>query len=300
MKKDSKNANEDANIDLKKKVSKKADRIVGEKRTKKSEAPMQGGDEQKVQDFERTVFGKLTNKERKRGKLALWAIGMLLWVGVALLASQLLVGVIMVAFLGDDVLLPVWSTIYSALVYALALFLVIFVPWRLLKLKTTRDELGLSGLPRWSDLGLSVVGVVVYFVLAVIVTGVFMALLPNLNWDQAQDVGFENLTFWWDRALAFVALVVVAPVAEEIIFRGWLYGKFRAKMPAWVSIILVSALFGLMHGQWNVAVNVFCLSVVLCLLREITGTIWSGMVVHMLKNGIAFYLLFVSPIYLMQ
>ena len=60
-----------------------------------------------------------------------------------------------------------------------------------------------------------------------------------------------------------------------------------------VSILIVSALFGFLHLQWNVGINVFCLSLVLCVLREITGTIHSGILLHMLKNGFAFYLLYV-------
>ena len=243
-------------------------------------------------------------KARKSGsglrwKKVLWVVAMLAWVAVALLASQFVVSFLMIMILGDAVLLPVWTTLYSALVYTLTLFLVIFVPWRLFKLKTTREELGLSGLPTWTDLGLSIVGMVVYFILAMIVTGILMAILPNLDWQEAQNVGYENLSSWGDRVLAFVSLVVIAPIAEEVVFRGWLYGKFRSKMPAYLSIVLVSALFGLMHGQWNVGINVFCLSIVLCLLREVTGTIWSGIVLHMLKNGLAFYLLFVNQSYLM-
>ena len=234
-----------------------------------------------------------------RWKKVLWVVAMLAWVAVALLASQFVVSFLMIMILGDAVLLPVWTTLYSALVYTLTLFLVIFVPWRLFKLKTTREELGLSGLPTWTDLGLSIVGMVVYFILAMIVTGILMAILPNLDWQEAQNVGYENLSSWGDRVLAFVSLVVIAPIAEEVVFRGWLYGKFRSKMPAYLSIVLVSALFGLMHGQWNVGINVFCLSIVLCLLREVTGTIWSGIVLHMLKNGLAFYLLFVNQSYLM-
>ena len=95
-------------------------------------------------------------------------------------------------------------------------------------------------------------------------------------------------------------LVVVAPVVEELIFRGWLYGKMReathGKFRTWVAIglpmLLVSLLFGLVHGQWNVGVVVFAMSLVMCALREITGTIYAGMLVHMLKNAVAFMLLF--------
>ena len=60
-----------------------------------------------------------------------------------------------------------------------------------------------------------------------------------------------------------------------------------------ISILLVSLLFGVVHMQWNVGVNVFALSVVLCGMREITGTIYAGILTHMLKNGIAFFLLYV-------
>ena len=44
----------------------------------------------------------------------------------------------------------------------------------------------------------------------------------------------------------------------------------------------------------NVGVTVFVMSVVMCLVREKwTQTIWSGIVIHMIKNGIAFFLLYV-------
>ncbi|RYZ49901.1 MAG: CPBP family intramembrane metalloprotease, partial [Sphingobacteriales bacterium] len=60
--------------------------------------------------------------------------------------------------------------------------------------------------------------------------------------------------------------------------------------------IVTSIVFGAIHGQWNVAVDVFALSLILCSLREITGSIWAGVLLHMLKNGIAFYFLFIGPV----
>jgi membrane protease YdiL (CAAX protease family) len=53
--------------------------------------------------------------------------------------------------------------------------------------------------------------------------------------------------------------------------------------------------FGAVHGQWNVAIDVFSLSLIMCGLREITGNIWAGALLHMLKNGLAFYILFINP-----
>ena len=93
-----------------------------------------------------------------------------------------------------------------------------------------------------------------------------------------------------------IALVFIAPIAEEIIMRGWLYGKLRSRLPLPLAIVLTSILFGFLHGQWNVGVGVFALSLVLCSLREITGTIWSGILLHILSNGIAFYLLYIGGV----
>jgi membrane protease YdiL (CAAX protease family) len=99
-----------------------------------------------------------------------------------------------------------------------------------------------------------------------------------------------------DRIMGFFAVAIVAPIIEEIIFRGWLYGKIRSRLNMIASILIVSLLFGLIHRQWNLGLNTFVTSIVLCGLREMTGTIYSGIIVHMIKNGIAFYLVYVMGV----
>ncbi|MDO5451708.1 MAG: CPBP family intramembrane metalloprotease, partial [Candidatus Saccharibacteria bacterium] len=163
-----------------------------------------------------------------------------------------------------------------------------------------REEMGLRGWPTWTDIGLAPVGFAVYLMLAAVLTAIF-TVFPWFDPGETQNIGFSLTLTGFDRIVAFATLVVVAPIAEEIIFRGWLYGKLRAKLSEKVSnvagmiisILLVSVLFGVVHLQWNVGVNVFALSVVLCGLREITGTIYAGILLHMLKNGVAFYMLYV-------
>ena len=224
------------------------------------------------------------------------------------MASQFAVGYLMVLILGAGAFdKPVVTAIYSAVAYTLAMLLVIYVPPKLLAKwrgpnsgKVNREQLGLKGWPTWTDIGLAPVGFVVYLLLAAGLVAIF-SQFPWFDANEAQDVGFNTYIFGFDRLLAFFTLVVVAPVAEEVIFRGWLYEKIRSKlwgeMAHWVAIavttILVSVLFGLIHMQWNVGVNVFAMSLVLCALREVTGTIYAGILLHMLKNGVAFYLLYV-------
>jgi len=63
-----------------------------------------------------------------------------------------------------------------------------------------------------------------------------------------------------------------------------------------VAALVTSLVFAAVHGQWNVAIDTFALSLVLCALREVTGTIWAGILLHMFKNAIAFYVLFIYPV----
>ena len=239
---------------------------------------------------------------KHRGKLALGIILMMLWVAVSVIGSQVVVGWLMIAVMGAETFSqPVPTAVYSALSYCLAMILVIAVPTRLsAKWKVSRQDLGLHGWPTWTDIGLAPVGYIVYVILAAGIVWVF-SLFPWFDAAEVQDIGFSYYVSGLDRVVAFLTLVVVAPIAEEIIFRGWLYGKMREKLNVAysnvvsmiISSLLVSVLFGLVHMQWNVGVNVFALSLILCGLREITGTIYAGMLLHMVKNGVAFVLLYV-------
>lgn len=194
----------------------------------------------------------------------------------------------------------------AAVIYIVTLVLVIGVPWWVFHRRTSRRELGLMRLMSWKDIALACGGVVIYLILS----GTFSALaghIPGFPSSQAQDVGFGHMVKQYEYALAFLTLVVVAPLAEETLFRGYLYGKIRKRAPFWVTLLLVSVVFASLHlpgvdsaghfqWQWNVALDVFALSLVLASLREVTENIWAGVLVHMIKNGIAFYVLFIIPI----
>ncbi|MBR0460802.1 CPBP family intramembrane metalloprotease [Candidatus Saccharibacteria bacterium] len=269
-----------------------------------------------------------TGPRSVRQKLCLFLIIliMLFWTGFCFLFSQWFVAFLAIRVFGltsAQFQEPFNLAIYDLVNYSLMVFLNVGLPYLFFKthkiskkyktLKVTRDNLGLKDLPTWKDIGLAPAGFFVYFILAAILTATFSAIFPWFDAGQTQDVGFNSLYSSFDRLAAFFALVVVAPVAEEVIFRGWLYGQLRALIPAKInlpfikkstkkyqfplslvlSMLIVSALFGLLHLQWNVGINVFCLSLVLCALREVTGTIYSGILLHMFKNGIAFYLLYV-------
>lgn len=192
---------------------------------------------------------------------------------------------------------PLLQLAVSAIVYVFALVVIVGVPKVLLETKkiSLRKELGIDKKPDLLTLAYGPLGYIAYFFVTI-----FFGLLIQLLWrdfpiDEIQQVGFDGLSSTVEYVMAFVALVVIAPVAEELLFRGYFYGKVRSISRFWLSAVVTSILFGLVHWQWNVGVDVFALSLVLCALREYTGTIWAGVVVHMAKNAVAFTILFLRP-----
>ena len=270
--------------------------------------------------------GKSHDDSKYQGFTAfLKVILLLIWVASAVIVSQLIIGYLMLWILGKETFIQVVPTvIYSVLSYITALVWLLFATPKIMKRFvnktkkednkqgadnrsdthiTSRVDLGLKDVPTWTDIGLAPIGFVAATLLAAALVAVFN-VFPWFDANQGQDVGFGPYLVGADRVIAFISLAVIAPIAEEIIFRGWLYGKLRAILNTrladiWsmvLSIFLVSLLFGAVHMQWNVGVNVFAMSVVLCGMREITGTIYAGILTHMIKNGVAFYLLYVMGI----
>ena len=228
-------------------------------------------------------------------------IGLPLWVLISFITAALIVSALD-AFLRDSGILTdsmvsssLRNTVIAALVYILSLVIVIGLPLKLRNVRTTKEELGLTKLPTWSDLLLAPAGFLVYAVLAGLLTSLVTGFIPGFNAEQVQDVGFDSISHYYEYVLAFITLVVIAPFAEEVLIRGYLYGKLRKFTSFAVAILISSLLFALMHFQWNVAVSVFPLAIVMVVLREKTDSIWAGILLHMMKNGIAFYLLFINP-----
>jgi membrane protease YdiL (CAAX protease family) len=141
---------------------------------------------------------------------------------------------------------------------------------------------------------------VVYFGIYIISIIFLKQVLPGLNLDQKQELGFDTTVQGTALIPVFLSLVILAPVAEEITMRGFLYTGLRTKLPMIGSAIIVSIVFAAAHllgGSnsgllWAAAIDTFILSMALCYLREKTGSLWPGIGVHMIKNSLAFVVLF--------
>jgi hypothetical protein len=154
---------------------------------------------------------------------------------------------------------------------------------------------------RWRDWGYAAGGFVVYFAIAAIVLTILPILVP-IDTGQEQNIGFEPGIGGTALLMAFIGLVVLPPIVEEIVFRGFLFGTLRSHHVhfAW-SAIATSLLFGSLHLMggveggllWIGLADTFVLSLVLCYVREATGSLWASIIIHALKNGLVFLNIFV-------
>ncbi len=173
----------------------------------------------------------------------------------------------------------------------------------LLFLRLHKANIAAIGLrkPRWSDLAYALAAIPFYLVFYLITVGVISVLIPELNINQKQEIGFDNPTGNTQLILTFLSLVILPPIAEEILFRGFLYSSLKKGLPIIGAVAMTSLLFAIAHlpagGEagplYIAAIDTFILSLVLIYLREKTGGLWSSMILHALKNGVAFTALFV-------
>lgn len=233
---------------------------------------------------------------------SLLSVGTIAWVvasfGLSLILVTLPVGFMDIAVYEWLMSSPLGALLMSALVYMLA---VVFIVLPLMIRKTTRLELlsllGLRGGVKPRFFGWAVLLWAGYFATTIAVNLTLYTMdIPGLDLQERQEIGFENLSSGLEYVAAFLALVVIAPVFEEIMFRGYLFGRLRPRHGFWISAIVTSLVFAAVHLQVNVAIDVFILSMFMCVARERFNSIYPTIAMHMIKNGIAYMILFGAPL----
>jgi CAAX protease family protein len=102
------------------------------------------------------------------------------------------------------------------------------------------------------------------------------------------DVLLQQAKYAPISTLALVAgAVLVAPICEEIFFRGFLFGGLLHRMNFWPAALLSAFLFALAHGDIGSFAVLFVIGLVLAVARWRVGSIWPGIVIHAANNATA-------------
>jgi membrane protease YdiL (CAAX protease family) len=129
-------------------------------------------------------------------------------------------------------------------------------------------------------------------VIALVIRGFGHVMVAN-GWSPGVSnhelVAFEK-TVGVERFLFLVPPLLLGPLFEETILRGFLYRAFRNSYPWWLSIALIIAWTANTHWSqystsWVAAFDLSVLTVVQCYLREKSNGIWDCIVCHMVFNA---------------
>jgi membrane protease YdiL (CAAX protease family) len=244
----------------------------------------------------RPAFGgtpELARRDLGTHRLALGAV-------LSVLVLNGLITVPLAPYLHIDQGLTATTFLVAAL--ATEIPMVLFVYVRLVRTRAvTWEELGLRpvrpGYVLSMGLGAGLVGLIAIDIVGTLLSQV--GLRPNQ---------LEQFAFVLNEGpVAFVLLLlsagVIAPMVEELFFRGFLFGLYRRRQPLWVAYLVSSLVFTLLHlepQRMNAAqmaglsVGIFLLAMLLAWVYQRTGSLYPGMLAHAVNNAtglILFYAL---------
>ncbi|HEY5768786.1 MAG TPA: type II CAAX endopeptidase family protein [Terrimicrobium sp.] len=98
-----------------------------------------------------------------------------------------------------------------------------------------------------------------------------------------------------DKLLLVFTALVIAPIAEELIFRGYLFGVLRRYAGRWWAILISASVFAAIHAHIPSLAGLFVLAVALTLVYEGAGSLWAPILMHSLFNGLTVVLTLAWP-----
>ena len=123
---------------------------------------------------------------------------------------------------------------------ACLLTVAVLLSWFWLRKRPLEDAASLRPCSRWTT-GFCIFGAMGLFVLISLV----LYLLPErwmAEYGKAMTLSTET------GLIPALAMVVGAPLAEELVFRGIIQSRLERSLPAWIAVVLQAVLFGLIHG----------------------------------------------------
>lgn len=158
-------------------------------------------------------------------------------------------------------------------------------------------DIGLS--IRWIDVPLGIVGAIVLTITMTVINLITYAIgLPNgSNLSDVAEQGRSVPLF----VSLFVLAGVIAPVTEEIMFRGLIQRGLASRFPGWGAVFIQGTIFGAAHylpsegwGNLTLLVSLAVMGVGLGFLANLTGRLGASIVAHAAFNCFQLTILWIT------
>jgi membrane protease YdiL (CAAX protease family) len=216
-----------------------------------------------------------------------------LWPGLLFLPIPFLLNGIMSYMMrqGEELSVGAAQILLSLLLYSTTLFFAFVIVSRY---GPALEEIGFTRKNLPSSLGLGFVGGALSFGLALVSIFLSMGLFERFDYVERWLRGFFELNFkditGIDVLIAGVIIVIVAPICEEIFFRGYLYPPMRRKLGVGWAALLNGFLFSLVHFSLFGLIGRTLAGALFCLLYEYNDNLAAPITAHFINNFIAFFL----------
>jgi membrane protease YdiL (CAAX protease family) len=144
-------------------------------------------------------------------------------------------------------------------------------------------QFGLRAAPLKFTAQMAALGALAYFLFSVAYTAI---VRPENPQRVVQDLGADTNTLL--LVIGAVVVIGVAPVCEELFFRGVLFRVLRQRLPFWPAAVADGILFGFVHGSLVILPVLAVLGIVFCYVYERTGSLFPTIALHSLNNTIAY------------
>lgn len=122
--------------------------------------------------------------------------------------------------------------------------------------------------------------------------------IPGMYGEQMVMTVLQSIALegWIDYLLLFLLAVIVGPIVEELLFRGFLTDTL-AKHRGWWGVLLAAIIFAVAHLEWGVVINLTILALFLSYIYRKTWSMRYSLLFHMGINGLAVVALILSQHY---
>ena len=157
----------------------------------------------------------------------------------------------------------------------------LFIYWLIIKIrkKTVRETLDLNPVPLRSLLPVIPLGIFINILISHLLD---LLPIPEEALQEYADASGILASYTFP---VFLASVIMAPVIEEVLFRGLVFNSLKKGMPVALAIVLQALFFGVLHGQilWICYATVF--GIIFGIFKNRYGSLYPTILLHLSVNG---------------
>lgn len=247
--------------------------------------------------------------KRPIGKVREWRIrwldfGLFIWTVFSwIFISTILIGYLFENGEGRELQSVVWQTVAGGLIMQIGIIAIFADSQIYHRGRLVTGKLNTHQMPVWKVLPFGLYMFMAAFPVVLLVGYAWMFLLTYLQ-SAGYNVAVEqqsiiNLFIQADSTLSFLALwfmaTIMAPVAEELLFRGAIYRFFKGRCSTPCAMIISAAFFALLHFNLASFPSLVVLGVFLCIAYELSGNLEVSIIFHSIFNLNSIFLIYLQP-----